>query len=227
MSLGEFQPTSSTKWLMHLNGNANDSSGNWYNWTASNVTRADGFLWQWGSFNGTTSDISYANNLWITWGNITMIGWAKFAWSPSNATWRCIASQWDTGTQVQYNMVYHNNVWWGTQGIQFARNRNSSATNQVLYTVTLSTSAWHMIALTYDWTNIIGYLNWIAVGSTASSGSGSSWWSSHAQIGKAWTWFGDYYLSGLVDEVIIENRAWTAAELQKYYTYTKWRFASL
>jgi hypothetical protein len=28
----------------------------------------------------------------------------------------------------------------------------------------------------------------------------------------------------LIDEVFIENVLWTDSQVQKYYTYTKWRF---
>ena len=76
MSLGEFLGSWSavTKWLYKLDNNANDSSGNWANWTATNVAYVSGKIWSncW-QFNNTSSKITTAVTLWTVNSNKTII----------------------------------------------------------------------------------------------------------------------------------------------------------
>ena len=79
-----------TEWLVasyDLNGNALDSSGNWNDWTSSNVTwvaSEKGYTSEVGSFNGSTSYIStvltIANNMNFTYVYKTSSSSAQYFW---------------------------------------------------------------------------------------------------------------------------------------------------
>jgi hypothetical protein len=44
------------------------------------------------------------------------------------------------------------------------------------------------------------------------------------QIGRTSHPTNRYYWAGYIDEIIVETKEWTAADVKKYYTYSKGRF---
>lgn len=62
----------------------------------------------------------------------------------------------------------------GTRRLMFSRGKVNVADETANYTVALGTTNWHHIILTYDGTNIIGYVDGVqVVAPTAASGNGS------------------------------------------------------
>lgn len=227
MSLWEYLWAGSaiTKWLYHLNWDANDSSGNGNNWTASNVTRVDWKIGSLaGSFNGSSSQIQTANNWWIT-GALTISCWCKadvltnnyisVAWQRSNAP----NNRWYYYVWVRYDSINLNAGF----GI------GNTAGNTVLANswVLLSTNVRYNLVWTFTWdttTNWIKiYINWEFKWQTTFVWSVPTTTYEH-YIGCARNWWVVDRFDWIIDEVIIENRAWTPVEVQKYYTNAKWRF---
>ena len=209
MSLGEFLGSWSgvTKGLYHLNGNANDSSWNWNNGTATNVSYVAGRLWsQCGSFNGS----AYVNlsDVWFPSGNSarTISAWINFTTS-----WQISWSYW---------------IYWGSYWRVFALSLSTNNIYIVWYwadtsiTTTLSTWIWYHIVITYDWTTLIAFKNWVYVWQWTPSLNTTLDWSFKLGSYNHQTWGFQW----LIDEGIIENRAWSASEVRKQYTYQKWRF---
>jgi len=208
MALWEFLGSGSgvTKGLYHLNGDANDSSWNWNNGTATNVSYVAGRLWsQCASFNGSSSKIVTGNcNYWT---RLTVSVWLKPA----------------SSTQTLFARAVESNVSWG-----FAI--NTTAANNWVWSIAsvntveipIANNVWQHLVFTYDWAYNTLYNNWVQSTPRANT-TDPTLTNAPIYIWEYVLW-GNYYFNWLIDEVIIENRAWSAIEVKKQYTYQKWRF---
>lgn len=213
-----------TKWLYHLNWNANDSSWNWNNWTATNVSWVGGRLWSGSaSFNGSNSIIRIPDSNTLEWfSQLTISCWIK----PNN------------NTITQALIVKSNNAEWvpSTDPFQLWGLFIASAwvffpistwvawSRKTLYTGTYTTWEWNYITATYDWVTMKIYINWVVEPVTTST-TITIW--SNAENVRIWAlnqFASLQFYDWLIDEVIVENRAWTANEIKKHYTYQKGLF---
>lgn len=167
-------------------------------------------------FSATNSnkDLRVTSDLGITGGAISISAWVKITTAPTSTNIACIAAQSDTGTNTEYYIRYYNNS--GTLQLEFFRGKRGVGDNRVTVNHTLSTTAFTHVVLTYDATNIVGYINGVNVGTTAASGNGSSGSSDCFSIGEI-LGFNTWYLSGLVDDVAVFNRALTSDEITSLY----------
>lgn len=203
-----------TKWLYHLNWNANDESWNGNHWTATNVTWVDGKFGQCGSFSPWSNSRVIMPATWITWTS-TFTALARFNTSNTWA-WKFILAEWE---------------YWGRLIKVTSTNVLETAVNTTWFTANTTTNtvtdgAWHLASLTYDWSNQKTYLDWVLVKSTSQTGNVANyqpWTWSNIGTNNTTFWWREQF-NWLIDEVIIENRVWTALEIQKHYTYTKGRF---
>src|SRR3990167_1312357 len=134
---------------------------------------------------------------------ISIVGW--FNLYTASGTQSLLAKREDTNV-VSYIIEYD-----GTT-LKFYRRKHGVANETATYTVTLSTSTWYHVALTYDGTNIRGYLDGsLVAGPTAASGDGSGTSENAFRIG---TEDADAQPSSAkFDDVAIFKRALTAAEI--------------
>jgi len=200
-----------TLWLYRLNWNSNDSSWNGKNWTDSNMTYIGWVVWSWAwSFNWSSSTITTWTWFGMSTSAFTISCWFKPSSVPTWATFRWIVRIANSSNQnlwylslYQWKYYVIAGVWW---------------INWVLQPTTPVPVVWvlDLLTLVETWTWLTLYRNGISI---------STWWS--------WTYSGTVdrfqisfwdYVDWLVDEVIIENRAWSVAEIQRYYTYAKWRY---
>jgi len=124
------------------------------------------------SFNGSNQYVIKNSDLGITGGVITLSIWVKLNAEISSGEW-CFVSQIDAGTHVKYAIDYKYNS--GTRQLSFYRTRYAVVDNQATYNITLGTSNWYHLVLTYDGSNVKGYVNGVLqAGPTASSGNGTS-----------------------------------------------------
>ena len=124
------------------------------------------------SFNGSNQYVIKNSDLGITGGVITLSIWVKLNAEISSGEW-CFVSQIDAGTHVKYAIDYKYNS--GTRQLSFYRTRYTVVDNQATYNITLGTSNWYHLVLTYDGSNVKGYVNGVLqAGPTASSGNGTS-----------------------------------------------------
>lgn len=147
----------------------------------------------------------------ITGGAISLEAWIKVESLPTSTNRMHVVHHGDAGTDVEEWIQLFNDS--GTQKILFTRLRQNTVQDDASYTVTLSLGVWYHVALTYDATNVRGYLNGeLVAGPTASSGNGAS-----AGVTGFWVGYNgpssDRYFDGLVDEVRIWSDERTQAEI--------------
>ena len=210
--------SSTTKLLLHLNWNANDSSGNWNNLTPTNIIWTNWIIWNWSANCNTNSFLSINSALWIDWWNITVM--LKLKINTQITSWFSdIFDNWNTNTKTLYVIDYDYN-WW-TRRLRFHRVKNGVIDNFFTYNITLIPWKIYTIWLKYNWSNLYWYVNWVLVWNIVASGNWTSNFTSRTYINWAWNWI---WNQCLFDEVIIENRVWTDNEIKKYYTYSQWKF---
>jgi len=194
--------------LYHLDGNANDSSGAWTNWTATNVTWVWGKIWTWAaSWNWTDSSIWTSSQLVLSswrirckvttsWAGSSyrLIGWR--AWRIAIYTVDSVLWIYDN-TNFKFRSTWINIADWITKQIE--------------------------VNFSY-WTDLCDiYIDWRLVLTTTITDWDitTSYWS----ILSALDWTSTYqFFNWIVDEFIIETFKGTASDARKYYTLTKWRF---
>ena len=205
-----------TKLLLHLNGSSTDSSGNGNNGTDTNVTYslANGKFGQGASFNGSSSSIVKKDtaSLKITT-NITISAWINPSSAPTSS---CVAGKFLDSTHKSYWLAFNG----GKAGMYISTN-GSNQTGEAL-SQTLSNGVWYNVIGTYDGTNTKIYVNGSLANSIGQTGGIYDSTGSFA-VGKLGSLSSNYF-PGKIDEVIVENRAWTASEIKKYYTNSLGRF---
>jgi len=226
MSLGEYlwAGTSISKWIYHLNWNSNDSSGNGYNWTDTNITYANGINGtQLATFNGTTSKIAVWNDRWGFTGDFTV----AFKFIPNNlTTYQTLLSNFNINPSVTYW------YWWiarlsNTWKIELVIANDSS----VLLSDTTTLSTWvkyNVVIKRVNWAWSYIYINWVLTASNTStfnqwySGVAHStiWWLEYLW----WSYITEQFFNWSIDEVICENVAWTDTQIQRYNTFSKWLY---
>ena len=171
-----------------------------------------------GADTGASNSSKYlhvSNNLGIDGGNITIVGWFKQSGSAGEAA---IVQQTSANNHV-YNAIFTN--WSGTTNrLAFARGRYNTATDALLVDQDLGTSVFHQLAMTYDGTNIRGYIDGSLVGTpTASSGNGASGGSDSFNIGQyiSSSGAGGDWWGGIADDVAVFSRALTNTEIANLY----------
>ncbi len=159
----------------------------------------------------TNKNLSVSNDLGITNGAITISLWVKLNTEIAADQWSfCFKG--DGGTHVTYGIIYEYNA--GIRRVGFQRIREGVAGDGPYYNIALGTSNWYHLVMTYDGSNVRGYLNGALVGGpTSSSGNGSAGGSDKFTIGGEASW----YASCMIDDVSIFNRALTAAEIETIY----------
>ena len=209
--------SSTTKLLLHLNWNANDSSGNWNNWTPTNVSWIGGKIWS-GSAGFNRASWSYIalpnfnlnSSNWWPW---TFSCWVK-SWTIWQANfWNTIINKrnwWNTFTLVADNGSNKITLSdWGATSTTIVSNKivtddirhciiatSTGATNGSLYVdwvLQWTSNSFNFV--TQNFSNMIWNFDW--------------WW-------RGWNWN--------IDEPICEARAWSAEEVRKYYTFSKANF---
>lgn len=185
--------------------NVNDSSGNWNNWTNTNVTFADWKSGQAWVFTWAWSYVSFPN-LWIT----------------TNSTFNFYVLT--TTLSVEQSIIWLWTAPWNwTPNIRIRTNweiwfiKSQIAALWESSWFSFETNKWTMVTVTYDWTNIKFYKNWDYVSWASSTNSFTStyvYW-----FGREWN---DNYFNWRIDEATFENRVWSATEIKNKYAFYNW-----
>lgn len=213
-----------------MNGNANDASGNGNNGSGTNATYSldNGKLGQGVSLPGNGFiNCGTSSTLNLT-SSMTISCWVKFN---SLAATQMVVGKW-TDTDIGgagYQFVI--GIFDSPANILWVCANTSRQNKAASYPVSnIATGVWYNIVCTYTpSTSLIIYLNGTQVSINTTS-IPSVLYSNSApfEIGAAranYNLSNEYnFLNGYVDEVIVENRVWTAAQVQKYYTFSKGRF---
>lgn len=170
-------------------------------------------------FSATNSNksLTITNDLGITGGACTLNCWVKNLAEIGADAWGYVHQQ-DGGIYVVNQIFYDYNG--GTRRLVFDRTRNFVANNRVYHTITMGTTDWYMLTMTYDTANVRGYVNGDEVGTpAASSGNGTTAGVDRGIVGAAAGSDGTlaYYASSQIDDVAVFTRALSASEISRLY----------
>lgn len=102
----------------------------------------------------------------------------------------------------------------GTRRLSFRRTKAGVVDTEFLYNITLGTTNWYHIVLTYDGGTVRGYVNGDSVGSVSASGSGTGTTENDFYI---LTSGGGYITPAIMDDVAIFSRALSGTEISNLY----------
>jgi hypothetical protein len=205
--LSSFQPTSSTKLYSPLNGSSIDISGNGNHGTDSVISYVGGKFGQGASFNGSTSSISHGTSSSLNPANITISAWFN---SSSISTLQAIVTR-DEASAIGSDRCYSIYI----NASQLTCELFSSSTVvTIIGSTVLSSNTWYHVVATYDGANVKMYLKGVSDATPISTGISLFTAPINTVIGRR---VSSLWFNGIIDEVIIENRAWTAQEVSTYY----------
>mgnify|MGYP001564181253 CR=1 FL=1 len=209
--------------LDESSGTAADATGNGYTLSNNNsATYGAGKINNSVIFAASSSQNLYGNStLGLTQGgDITADLWFKPASTPSGGNVYTLFTTGNGGTSpyVRYWIGYADVS--GTLKLRFNRERTCISNNFTDYATTLSNGTWYHIVMTYDGTNIRGYLNGsLVAGPTAQSGNGNSSCPDtyYTSIGSMVSGGFINNTDGSIDEVGVWSRALTGSEITSLY----------
>jgi hypothetical protein len=211
--VGYLYSLGTTKAYYPLNGNSRDFSGNTNTGTDTAITYPQGRFGQGAKLvKASSSAITYTTNKVITGtGSFTVSGWVHFA--SLNASGDIAISVGHQTTNQQFSMGAVSGVlngnWYGGAGT-ISTGTSAPRLNtwyHVCAVLNGASSTWQM------------YVNGRLYGTpvTAPAYNMSSSGSNGNIFGNYTVYDANWGFNGLIDEVIIESRAWTAKEVETYY----------
>lgn len=156
---------------------------------------------------GTTKYLSHASNIGWGGGACSVSFVFKCTSEPASGELQYLTQFGDATSHNTIQIIYKNNG--GTKQLVLERVREFVANDTITYNVTLGTTVFHFIILTYDGTTIHGYVDGVDIGSVTSSGNGSSGGSSNFIISA-----NGAQVHGIIDDFAVFNSALTPAEVR-------------
>ena len=225
MSLGEYLGAGSaiTKWLLHLNGNSNDFSGNGNNGVDSNVS----YNLIYGKFNQGAQFSSqngriYSNSA-ISLNTVTFSCWAKLTQTNPGGQRGYICLSKD-GYGIDSVRSWGQWFFWNNGNLTINIDFLSAS---ITFNTPASINVWYNIIGTYDGSIVRAYVNGKLIGSQAYTGTIPNGAAKVTVGNRNQTAEDGSGFTGHIDEVIIENYGWTIQQVQKYYTNALGRFATI
>jgi hypothetical protein len=194
----------------------NDSSGNGYTLTNANTVTFVAAKFGNGASQGTSNTNKYlytTNTMGIDGGAFSFVGNIKINTEIPSDLYTLFAQANNT-SKVYYSIFYEYNG--GTRRLKFVRTKQGVVEQSFVYNITLGTTNFYQIGLTYDGTNLYGYVNGQLVGQVAASGNGSSAVTSGFYLGMFWDGTSSPS-SQISDDVYIASRALTSDEIYSLY----------
>jgi len=204
----------STNWALYqLDGNANDTTGN-YNGTASNVTYSTGEFGQAAVFNGSSSYITLGSTTplsnfdWFYGGGQTISAWIY----PTAAVQQGIIGFGNDST-LKFNYLRMNS----DRTLSFLLRDGSIATTSTTVGL-VNLNAWNYVCVTADFNNITFYING---GAGEAFYSGFDWLisSESVDIGRRGG-SADEYFNGSIDQIRLFDEAISEEEVATLYAET-------
>lgn len=192
-----------------LDDNSNDSVGS-NNGTDTAISYASaGIIWNWATKTGATARIELATTTFNNYTAGTVSCWVK---RTATGVQHMIFQKTRTAVSdyIYIAIQTSNYITWCINDTNF----NCSTTQLT------NTSTWYHIVMTWDWTNVIIYLNWNVEKSTVSN---------KAVANTSWTcslmnnsWYAGSVLTWTLDEFWIRSRALNTTEIASLYNSWNW-----
>lgn len=194
-----------------------DGSANGYDLTNNNSVTFTTAKYNNGANHGSSNTNKYlriGDTLGINGGAGTISAWVKNLAEIGSGGW-CFAVCGGGTSHAFLVLGYEYNG--GTRRVAFSRYKDGGANQVATYNLTMGTSDFYHLVLTYDASNIRGYVNGSAVaGPTAASGSGTGT-ATYSGVGYFYSGYTYSYASSLIDEVVFWNVCLTAPEVAQVY----------
>jgi len=178
-----------------------------------------------GSANSTKS-LELTSALSYTGGAYSIVGWLKLLAEIGSGVWGIFFLQ-ESTSDTQFHINYQYNS--GTPQLAFIRNKFGGASQSFTYNITLGTTDFYHLAICYDGSNFIGYVNGVNVGNANASGSGSVGIVNRFKIGAIDDGSGgeSAFASILADDVALFNTQLTQEEVLQHYRGTLGGYISI
>jgi hypothetical protein len=203
--------------LDESSGNASDSVGSVTLTNNNTVGYATGKINNCADFGSSNSNksLTTTNKLGIDGGEVSISAWVNCTTLPANNSDRQHAV--DNGNNTS-KVHYGVGVIKTSDKVHLFWNRGRSGVvdNTVLSTITPDTGTWYHLVMTYDGTDVRGYINGELDKSVASSGNGSGNPGEGTTIGCYVSGSSEFF-SGKVDEVGVWDRALSSSEVTALY----------
>ena len=194
-----------------LDSNANDSSGNGYNGTASNITYGNGRFNEAANFNGSNSTI--ATPITTNYSNLSISCWVKFNALPTGGADATLVSKgfYTSPSNTQYLHLRYEDY---TNRFKFAVRNNSAYNSQADSGVSATTGVWyHVVGTLSSSGNAQIYVNGVA--GTEITGAPSMTNSNDFEIGSFIS--NVALLNGSIDQVRIFSSALAPGDVEDLY----------
>lgn len=210
-----WKPWANTKAYYKLDGNLNDSSWNNYNSSATGWT------------------LTYPNNKYLS----LTSWWVRFSWTDSFYNSPMTINLWekDVPTSSEANLfvvwldnIGGNNKYWNFRivGSSWWFATQADVVGNTIYRTnyySVTSWVWHnLVATVTPNSNCKLYIDWVLQETKTFSGNLRQI-SPYFAIWQVWPNYSQS-ISGNLDEIILENRAWTAEEIKEYYNQTKGKY---
>jgi hypothetical protein len=126
--------------------------------------------------------------------------WVRY----NQSHWAYVQAPWTYIGQILYNFSHWESSYVKKFQIQTARSNWTLSTEQ-----NTTTWVWYHLAMWYDWSKVVAYLNWSKV------------WETTVSAYTSWTMRFWCDINETVSEYIWESVCWTAQEVSDYYNQTK------
>lgn len=200
-----WEPGANTVAYYPLKSDFNDASWKWYNltnnWgTITTLNWVSCAYYNWSSYSGNDS-ISF-------WTTRTINAWLYH----SSTSWGIVVQTWE----YSYNAYKTRLLGSGSWNIGLSNLQNYS----------IDTTSWNLnwkwvnAVWVADWDNMALYINWQLEASWSNTLYA---WNKLRIWYRLWGSWSEYF-TWYVNEIILEDKAWTAQEIQDYYNQTKWNY---
>lgn len=156
---------------------------------------------------------STTNTLSIDGGNMSIEAWVKVTSTPALGEVRTIAYQNNNTSKTEYLIEYFNTA--GTLNLYFDRAKPGVGDQALTVAQTLALNTWYQVIMTYNGSQVEGFLDGVSIGTAAASGSGSANLQPGFHIGRRDDTAADW--NGMMDEVGAWNKQLSATEISDLY----------
>jgi hypothetical protein len=205
-------------------GDSADATGNGYNLTNTNTVTYDAGVINNGADFGTANTnktLRTASNYGLTGtSSITISMWVKLNTEIGSGGFWSLFSSGNSTTHTAFEIFYDYNG--GTRRIEMSYSQFGVGSTWATYNVTMGTSNWYHLVLTYDASihKVAGYVNNVALTAVSASGNGTSGGSNYTSMACFYDASGGF-ASIKADEVGVWNRVLTSTEVSQLYNSGK------